>query len=48
MNLRAPQDTSQPLDTMNAADYVDALLRPQSERLVVARQKIEGRRLRDR
>ncbi|HZP92008.1 MAG TPA: hypothetical protein VFB20_03875 [Burkholderiales bacterium] len=34
-------------DTMNAADYIDALLRPPPNRLVVTRQKIKGRRLRD-
>ena len=32
---------------MNAADYVDALLRPKSDRYVVTRERIRGRRLRD-
>jgi hypothetical protein len=33
---------------MNCADYVDALLRPASNRYHIEQQKIAGRRLRDR
>lgn len=33
---------------MNCADYVDALLRPPSNRYHIEQQKIAGRRLRDR
>jgi hypothetical protein len=47
MNSRVPEQTHEPEDTMNAADYVDSLLRPKSERVVVASYKIKGRRLRD-
>ena len=35
-------------DDLNPADYVDALLRPQSPRFIVAQEKIKGRRLRDK
>jgi hypothetical protein len=42
-----PQQSSKPEEIMNAADYVDALLRPKSERYVAVHEKIKGRRLRD-
>jgi hypothetical protein len=32
----------------NAADYVDALIRPQSKSLVVKKKIITGRRMRDK
>jgi hypothetical protein len=32
----------------NAADYIDALIRPQSEDVVVKKQVITGRRMRDK
>lgn len=34
-------------EDLNVADYVDALLRPKSQRLVLFQEKIKGRRLRD-
>lgn len=42
-----PQQPKKPEEVMNAADYVDALLRPKSDRYAVVHEKIKGRRLRD-
>jgi hypothetical protein len=33
---------------LNPADFVDALLRPQPIKVIVAQEKIKGRRLRDK
>ena len=48
MSRYVPQDHADHEETLNAADYVDELLRPKSQRLVVLQEKIKGRRLRDR
>lgn len=48
MDAREPQQTKIPEQVMNPADYIDALLRPKPGRPVVVREKIKGRRLRDR
>ena len=47
MNARASQQTKELADTMNAADYVDALLRPKTDRIIVSHERIKGRRMRD-
>lgn len=48
MDARDPQLPKKPEEITNCADYVDALLRPKPGPYVVKREKIKGRRLRDR
>jgi hypothetical protein len=47
MDARDPQQPQVLEEIMNPADYVDALLRPKSDRHVVTKERIKGRRLRD-
>jgi hypothetical protein len=47
MDARDPQQPKVHETIMNPADYVDSLLRPKSDRYVVTKEKIKGRRLRD-
>ena len=47
MDARDPQQPGAIKAIVNPADYVDSLLRPKSDRYVVTKQKIKGRRLRD-
>jgi hypothetical protein len=48
MDARDPQQPRKKDEkVMNPADYVDALLRPQSQGYVVTQSKIKGRRMRD-
>ena len=47
MTARVPNEIDA-ADSLNPADYVDALLRPQSPHFIVTQEKIKGRRLRDK
>lgn len=47
MDARDPHHLKIPRKISNPADYVDALLRPGSDRYVVTKERIKGRRLRD-